>query len=187
MVSAPWLGAVTSPKYAGLLEFGGTLGGAYFLRRGMFMPWELPGLMDAELAQQGMAELGIPESLDRGTAGISGGNAAVSWLESVHYMRNQLLRDADWAGMAHSLEIRVPLVDRVLSEKLAPSIRSGHPPTKKDFAASSPKTLPTELIHRPKSGFQIPVQDWLAESAGIHERGLRGWVKFVYSQFTGKN
>ena len=26
-------------------------------------------------------------------------------------MRNQLLRDADWAGMAHSLEIRTPLVD----------------------------------------------------------------------------
>jgi len=26
-------------------------------------------------------------------------------------MRNQLLRDADWAGMAHSVEILVPLVD----------------------------------------------------------------------------
>lgn len=187
MLTALWLGAVTSPKYAGLLEFGASLGGAYFLRRGMFMPWELPGLMDAELARQGIAELGIPESLNRGVAGITGGNAAVSWLESVYYMRNQLLRDADWAGMAHSLEIRVPLVDRVLSEKLAPWIRSGHPATKRDFAASSPKALSPELIHRPKSGFQIPVRDWLAESAGIQERGLRGWVKFVYGQFTGKN
>ena len=34
---------------------------------------------------------------------------AVSALEMSCYMRNQLLRDADWAGMAHSLEIRVPL------------------------------------------------------------------------------
>jgi asparagine synthase (glutamine-hydrolysing) len=102
-------------------------------------------------------------------------------------MRNQLLRDADWAGMAHSLEIRVPLVDRELSEKLAPAIRSNRPPTKRDFAESSPQALPPELVHRPKSGFQIPVQDWLAESAGIQERGLRGWVKFVYEQFTGKN
>ena len=187
MLTSPWLGAVTSPKYAGLLDFGGTQGGAYFLRRGMFMPWELRGLMDPDLARQGMAELGIPESLDRGVAGISGGNAAVSWLESVHYMRNQLLRDADWAGMAHSLEIRVPLVDWVLSEKLAPAIRSDRPPTKKDFAACAPKTLLPELVNRPKSGFQIPVRDWLAESAGIRERGLRGWVKFVYAQFSGKN
>jgi asparagine synthase (glutamine-hydrolysing) len=187
MVTAPWLGAVTSPKYAGLLDFGGTRGGAYFLRRGMFMPWELPGLMDAELARQGVEELGIPESLNRGVGGITGGNAVVSWLESVYYMRNQLLRDADWAGMAHSLEIRVPLVDRVLSENLAPAIRSGYPPTKKDIAASSPKALPPEMIHRPKSGFQIPVREWLAESAGIQERGLRGWVKFVYDQYTGKN
>ena len=32
-------------------------------------------------------------------------------------MRNQLLRDTDWASMAHSLEVRVPLVDAVLLEK----------------------------------------------------------------------
>jgi asparagine synthase (glutamine-hydrolysing) len=153
----------------------------------MFMPWELPRLMDADLARQGVAELGIPESLDRGVAGIIGGNAAVSWLESVYYMRNQLLRDADWAAMAHSLEIRVPLVDRVLSKKLASAIRSNRPPSKGDFAKSSPQALLPELVHRPKSGFQIPVREWLEESAGIQERGLRGWVKFVYGQFTGKN
>jgi len=186
-LSRPWLGSVTSPKYAGLLEYGGTTGGAYFLRRGMFMPWELPGLMDREMAWGGLAELGIPESLNRAVAGVSGGNAQVSLLESVYYMRNQLLRDADWAGMAHSLEIRVPLVDRVLSEQLAPAICSSRPPSKIDFAGSSPKALLPELVGRPKSGFQIPVREWLAESAGVGERGLRGWVKFVYRQFMGKS
>ncbi len=30
-----------SPKYAGLLEYGGTYEGAYYLQRGLFMPWEL--------------------------------------------------------------------------------------------------------------------------------------------------
>jgi len=186
-VTRPFLGAVTSPKYAGLLEYGGTAGGAYFLRRGLFMPWELPGLMDPEMARQGMLELGIPESLDRALRGVTGGNAQVSYLETVYYMRNQLLRDADWAGMAHSLEIRVPLVDRVLSEQLAPAIRSSRPPTKKDFAASAPQALPPEVVHRPKSGFQIPVREWLAESVGVRERGIRGWVKFVYREFTGRN
>jgi len=42
-------------------------------------------------------------------------------------MRNQLLRDADWAGMAHSLEIRVPLVDVELLE-LLPCRERGHRP-----------------------------------------------------------
>ncbi len=43
-------------------------------------------------------------------------------LESTHYLRNQLLRDADWAGMAHGVEIRVPLVDFTLLRTLAPVI-----------------------------------------------------------------
>src|SRR4030095_8223630 len=42
-LSAPILKYFTSPKYAGLFEYGGTYAGAYLLRRGMFMPWELPG------------------------------------------------------------------------------------------------------------------------------------------------
>ena len=40
----------------------------------------------------------------------------VAVLESSLYMRNQLLRDTDWASMAHSLEVRVPLVDVKLLE-----------------------------------------------------------------------
>ncbi len=51
-----------------------------------------------------------------------GATARICALESTQYMRNQLLRDADWAGMAHSLEIRVPMVDWRLTEALAPSI-----------------------------------------------------------------
>src|SRR5947208_493538 len=39
-ISAPLLSHVTSPKYAGLFEYGHSLGGAYLLRRGLFMPWE---------------------------------------------------------------------------------------------------------------------------------------------------
>ncbi|WP_374238837.1 MULTISPECIES: asparagine synthase-related protein [unclassified Thiocapsa] len=37
--------------------------------------------------------------------------ARIATLESSLYMRNQLPRDTDRASMAHSLEIRVPLVD----------------------------------------------------------------------------
>ena len=57
VMSGPVLKRFTSPKYAGLLEYGGHYGGAYLLRRGMFMPWELPEILDADLARQGWSEL----------------------------------------------------------------------------------------------------------------------------------
>ena len=44
----------------------------------------------------------------------------VAALETSLYMRNQLLRDADWAGMAHSIEIRVPYVDPFFLAALPP-------------------------------------------------------------------
>ena len=49
-------GAIHGPtnlKAAGLLEYGGSYPGAYLLRRGLFMPWELPGLLGEELTQRG--------------------------------------------------------------------------------------------------------------------------------------
>ena len=40
-------------------------------------------------------------------------------------MRNQLLRDTDWASMAHALEVRVPLVDAALLRCVARATASG--------------------------------------------------------------
>ena len=46
---------MTSPKYAGLVEYGTDYAG-YLLRRGMFMPWELPEILDADLVRAGWRE-----------------------------------------------------------------------------------------------------------------------------------
>ena len=54
-ISAPVLRHFTSPKYAGLFEYGTTHGDAYLLRRGLFMPWELPRLLDPDLVRDGRA------------------------------------------------------------------------------------------------------------------------------------
>ncbi len=92
------------------------------------MPWELPEVMDPDLAQAGWEE---PQPLVRLEETIPSSAAdflKVSALEMVWYMRNQLLRVADWAGMAHSLEIRVPLVDIMLLRKVAPLLASNRRP-----------------------------------------------------------
>ena len=99
-----------------MLEFGGSYAGAYLLRRGLFMPWELGDVLERDIVEQGLRRL-APLQPDRARARAAstlGAYAKVATLEASLYMRNQLLRDTDWASMAHSLEVRVPLVDSVL-------------------------------------------------------------------------
>ena len=55
-VLAPLLGFVTSPKYAGVLEYGTSYGGAYLLRRSLFMPWELDPMLDRATVAEGLGE-----------------------------------------------------------------------------------------------------------------------------------
>ena len=43
-----------SPKSAGLLGYGGDYAGAYLLRRGLFMPWELEAVLGKEIVGAGM-------------------------------------------------------------------------------------------------------------------------------------
>ena len=191
IVSAPIVKRFTSPKYAGIFEYGSTYSGAYLLRRGMFMPWELPRLLDPEMVKAGWAELQTLLRLDETVDGIKEPRLKVSALEMNWYMRNQLLRDSDWAGMGHSVEIRVPFVDVDLLRGIAPSLASKNPPSKRDMAATASPLITAEMLGRRKTGFQVPVRDWLRdesrraefEIAGPAHRGLRGWAHEVYSHF----
>jgi asparagine synthase (glutamine-hydrolysing) len=184
LVSEPLLRRFTSTKYSGILEYGGSWGGAYLLRRGMFMPWELPRILDAEVVKAGWAELQPLARLELDTARIIAPGLKVSALEICWYMRNQLLRDADWASMAHSLEIRVPFVDLELIRKVVALGAGGQPICKADLAQTPVTPLPQEILRRPKTGFSVPVRDWLAQSDDKlgAMRGLRGWSRHVYDR-----
>ncbi len=182
-IAAPVAGSIASPKFAGLIEYGTGYGDAFLLRRALFMPWELPRLMDPAMARDGLELLDVRTRLAQ-TAGVPRTpHAKLTALESAWYMRNQLLRDADWAGMAHSLEIRVPLVDVALLRAVAPMIQGPNPPAKGDMAASPSRPLPDAVLKRPKTGFSVPVREWLGtESGQPAERGLRGWARLVHGR-----
>ena len=185
-VSAPVLGRFTSPKYAGLLEYGHTLSGAYLLRRSLFAPWELSSLLGPELAREGWDELQSIANLEQTVAGIGQDRLAVSALEMQWYMRNQLLRDADWAGMAQSMEIRVPFLDINLLRQAAPWFATYPDISKAELAAVAAPNLPQALLTRPKTGFSVPVREWIRPPGeSKQERGLRGWARFVHSRFAG--
>ena len=171
-----------NPKAAGLLEYGGSYAGAYLLRRGLFMPWELPKLLDRDLVRRGLERLGpgygVLRVLDPEPATAFG---KVATLESALYMRNQLLRDTDWASMAHSLEVRVPLVDAVLLETVAPAMvhpGAGHG---KQVLGRAPKLpLPDAIVNRPKTGFTTPIGRWIAGDAPAKRR--EPWARTLARQ-----
>jgi asparagine synthase (glutamine-hydrolysing) len=155
-----------SPKAAGMIEYGGTYAGAYLLRRGLFMPWEIETMLGREAAREGLRRLAPLQMIqamlkpDPGTP-----YSRVATLEASLYMRNQLLRDADWASMAHSLEVRVPLVDAALLEALAPALSASPAKTSKRMLTRSLGVeLPAAVTERGKTGFNVPIGPWLERS-----------------------
>jgi asparagine synthase (glutamine-hydrolysing) len=186
-ISAPIVKRLTSPKYASLLEYGSTYPDAYMLRRALFLPWELPGLMgDAEAARDGWATLEAETDRRRQVDRLGTARAKVSALEATWYMRSQLLRDSDWAGMAHSLEIRVPLVDTHFFARIAGALAAPAPPSKRDMASTPATPLPDAVLNRPKTGFAVPMRQWLLrDDPSATERGFRGWSRKIAAECYG--
>jgi asparagine synthase (glutamine-hydrolysing) len=173
------------PKAAGMAELGGSYAGAYLLRRGLFMPWELQDVLDADIIREGLRRLLPVPLIDRELSPQPrSAFACIATLESSLYMRNQLLRDTDWASMAHSLEVRVPLVDRVLLGALARHARFMSVEGKEVLARAPERQLPSSVMGRKKSGFTTPVGLWMelhlqSSSPGAHpSRGRsRPWAR----------
>jgi asparagine synthase (glutamine-hydrolysing) len=157
-----------NPKAAGMLELGGTFAGAYMLRRGLFMPWELTDVLEADVVRRGLRRLAplsrVAAELEPRPVSTHG---VIGTLESSLYMRNQLLRDTDWASMAHALEVRVPLVDSVLLRTMArmPSVTGSRSASSKSMLAASPSVpLPASVRDRSKTGFTTPIARWLHDA-----------------------
>jgi asparagine synthase (glutamine-hydrolysing) len=108
----------------------------------------------------------------------------ISELELRGYMTNTLLRDTDAMSMAHSLEVRVPLVDVKVVEfalslpgkwKLGNGTNGLAKPLLADAVAD---LLPRDLLVRPKMGFTLPFEKWMqgrlrAEIATVLDDGAR--------------
>jgi asparagine synthase (glutamine-hydrolysing) len=175
------------PKAAGLFEYGGTWPGAYLLRRSVYMPWELDAFLEPELLEEGLRRLA---PLSRIAAELQAGRPLgdfdrVAALETSLYMRNQLLRDADWAGMAHSIEIRVPYVDPFFLAALPPGEVLAAVNAKEAVADIPAPPLPAASRNRPKTGFVTPVGRWIREASGAAQdvnfsAAARGWALRVW-------
>ncbi|HXA13715.1 MAG TPA: asparagine synthase (glutamine-hydrolyzing) [Opitutaceae bacterium] len=88
----------------------------------------------------------------------------ISAWESRTYMADVLLRDSDVMSMRHSLELRVPFVDRPLFEWLwrqPAQFKDGRAHPKSVLAAAVADVLPPETLRRKKQGFTLPFPVWM--------------------------
>ena len=114
---------------------------------------ELNGYHSLEIFRNHAAEANTTDSL-----------ALIQYLDYKTWMVGDINTKVDRASMAHSLEVREPLMDHKLIEWLAtlPSnykIRNGH--GKYIFKKSFEPLLPHEILYRKKMGFSVPMTKWL--------------------------
>ena len=165
-------------------RYGSTWAGAYLLKRGLFLPDDLPSLMGVGEAREGLERLAMLEVIGQTIdpdPGTSFGRVAA--LEASLYMRNQLLRDTDWASMAHSLEVRTPLVDATLLRQIVPLLMVEKQRCKQHFAASPRHPLPAWLARRKKSGFSVPLAEWMLLRPDGTSTRMRSWARMVMERW----
>ena len=149
---------------------------AYFFSRLLFAPRETERLLSPSIVamhrELGHVEAGswrrsLQELMDRGH--LFRGSSLISYLELRTYMLNTLLRDTDSMSMNHSLEIRVPLLDRGLVElvEALPERAKTRIGTHKALLAEAVKDLlPPEILRQPKRTFTLPWERWLRGKLG---------------------
>jgi asparagine synthase (glutamine-hydrolysing) len=112
----------------------------------------------------------------------------MQYIDMHHFMLNDILQKADKISMAHSLELRVPYLDRHVAE-LANSIPSAllfnRHNSKDIFRKAAKRHLPEEWAKRPKMGFPVPIKSWLQQEryyVKIRTLFQEEWVANIFDQ-----
>jgi len=96
-------------------------------------------------------------------AGTDDPVALVQYLDLKTYLVGDINTKVDRASMAHSLEVREPLMDHPLVEWLASlptSLKIRGQEGKHLLKSAMAPYLPDELMYRPKMGFSVPLERW---------------------------
>ncbi|WP_077026620.1 asparagine synthase (glutamine-hydrolyzing) [Fuerstiella marisgermanici] len=86
--------------------------------------------------------------------------AHVSALETIGYMRNQLLRESDVMSMAAGLELRVPFVDRAFVDSINRIPSNIRLQKGKQLLLDAVPEIPSWIRESPKRGFRFPFGEW---------------------------
>jgi asparagine synthase (glutamine-hydrolysing) len=125
------------------------------MRQRLFSPAlkrELAGYDAVELFRHHAARAGTDDAL-----------AIVQYLDIKSYLVGDINTKVDRASMAHSLEVREPLMDHELVEWLATlpgSLKVRGNEGKVLLKKAMEPSLPHDVLYRPKMGFAVPLARW---------------------------
>lgn len=91
------------------------------------------------------------------------------------WMRGDILLKADRVTMAHSLELRVPFLDKEVFEvaaKIPTSLKTANGTTKYILRKAAEGIVPDHVLNRKKLGFPVPIRHWLKDE-------MNDWAKKI--------
>ena len=167
-----------------LEQYGQSLSSALLLRRMLFCPSEIPTQLRKTFIHSPEWNFSPCKSVERISGSLPNSDIlALGLLESTCYLRNQLLRDSDWASMYHGVELRTPLVDSWLLEELRPVISSFERfPHKSLLTNSSVHKIERDQINKKKNGFNIPLMQWRNKNSSTKKNSrstVKDWAQEV--------
>ena len=90
----------------------------------------------------------------------------IQYLDLKSYLVGDILTKVDRASMAHSLEVRVPILDHQVVEwiaRLPSSLKLKGREGKYLFKRALEPLLPRAVLYRPKQGFAVPIERWFRD------------------------
>ncbi|MEK4668780.1 asparagine synthase (glutamine-hydrolyzing) [Niallia sp. FSL R7-0271] len=94
------------------------------------------------------------------------------------WMRGDILLKADKMTMAHSLELRVPFLDKAVFEvasKIPSSLKTANGTTKYILRKAAESFVPEHVLTRKKLGFPVPIRHWLKDE-------MNEWAKTIIKE-----
>ncbi len=134
--------------------------------------WSSPktraGLWGAAVTQRLHPNGGPPAALQRAWDGFTGRGELNrhSWVLIQSFLAAHNFLYTDKSSMAASLEVRVPFMDLELMRlcaRIPERIQMSSGITKSVLKRAMERRLGREILHRPKTGFGVPLRKWMAE------------------------